>query len=178
MIKTLRFMLVSLLMMLCGTVFAEKVTMKYTGTETTNMTGENDAALLGLDASKWSVVASKGGNQNFPGLNKAGDIRLYYHANGNNTITVSALDGAIINSISMTFTGNTYKNVSVTADDKLYKQGTMVLTPSTVHLSCLVMRTPLMCKSASLNLSSTTLPTLLTPVPIHTWSWVSMLLRE
>lgn len=59
MIKTLRFMLVSLLMMLCGTVFAEKVTMKYTGTETANMTGENDAALLGLDASKWSVVAAK-----------------------------------------------------------------------------------------------------------------------
>ncbi|MBQ8466621.1 MAG: Ig-like domain repeat protein [Prevotella sp.] len=123
MIKTLRFMLVSLLMMLCGTVFAEKVTMKYTGTETANMTGENDAALLGLDASKWSVVAAKGGNQNFPGLNKAGDIRLYYHANGSNTITVSALDGAIINSISMTFTGNTYKKVSVTADDKTVQAG-------------------------------------------------------
>ena len=117
MYKTLRFMLVSLLMMLCGTVFAEEVTMKYSGTTTTNMTGENDAALVGLDASKWSVVGAKGGNSFFPGLNKAGDFRIYYSDKGSNTITVSSLDGATINYITITFTGDSYSNVKVMVGD-------------------------------------------------------------
>ena len=101
-----------------GNVFADEVTMKYSGSTSGNMTGENDAATLGLDAEAWSVVGAKGGNSLFPGLNKAGDIRLYYSDKGSNTITVSSLNGATINSITMTFTGNDYSNVSVTVDDK------------------------------------------------------------
>ncbi|MBR1786061.1 MAG: hypothetical protein IJ756_02730 [Paludibacteraceae bacterium] len=79
----------------------------YSGS-TTNMTGNNDAATLGLDADSWSVVAAKGGNSNYPGLNTAGDIRLYYHADGGNTITITA--PMTITSVSLTFTGDNYYN--------------------------------------------------------------------
>ena len=114
--KLLRFTLLSMLVMFFeGNVFADQITMKYSGTTTTNMTGNNDAALLGLDADVWSVVGAKGSNSNFPGLNKSGDFRLYYHKDGSNTITVSSLKDATINSISMTFNGS-YSNVSVTVN--------------------------------------------------------------
>lgn len=111
--KLLRFSLLSIMAMLWGTVFADQITMKYSGTETGNMTGENDAALLGLDATAWSVIGDKGANNNMPGLNKAGDFRIYWSAEGGNTVTVSSLTGATINSIAMTFTGDNYSNVSV-----------------------------------------------------------------
>ena len=114
--KLLRFSLLSIMAMLWGTVFADEVTMAYSGSTTANMTGENDAALLGLDATAWSVIGEKGGNSNFPGLNKAGDFRLYYDSKGGNTITVESLTGATINNIAITFTGADYSNVSVTVD--------------------------------------------------------------
>ena len=113
--KILRFSLVALMAIVFGNVYADEVTMKYTGSETTNMTGNNDAALVGLDASAWSVVGDKGSHEQLPGLNKAGDIRLYWKADGaGNTITVSSLAGATINSIKITFTGESYSNISVT----------------------------------------------------------------
>ncbi|MBQ9202940.1 MAG: Ig-like domain-containing protein [Prevotella sp.] len=115
--KLLRLSLLSMLVMFFGGLaFADQVTMKYSGTETSNMTGENDAALFGLDADAWSVVGDKGANSNMPGLNKAGDFRLYYSANGGNTITVQSLAQETINSIAITFTGASYSNVSVTVD--------------------------------------------------------------
>ncbi len=89
------------------------VTMQYSGS-TTNMTGGNDAATVGLDADKWSVVGAKGGNANYPGLNKAGDIRLYWTNGDSNTITVTSLEsGATINSIVITYTGDSYNNGKV-----------------------------------------------------------------
>ena len=117
--KILRFFLVALMTIVFGNVYADEATIKYTGGTTTNMTGENDAALVGLDASAWSVVGDKGKQTNFPGLiyNANGNqIRLYWNAEGSNTITVSSLAGATINSIKITFaTGNEgYKNISVT----------------------------------------------------------------
>ncbi len=113
--KLLRFLSVVILATFAGFASAEEVTMKYTGTATSNMTGGNDAALMGLDAKAWSVVGDKGGASNYPGLNKTGDLRLYYHANGCNTVTVTSLTGAIIKSITITFTGSDYSNVAVTA---------------------------------------------------------------
>lgn len=112
--KFLRFSLVALMAIVFGNVYAAQVTMKYTGSETTNMGEGNNAALVGLDASAWSVIADKGAHEQFPGLNKAGDFRLYWKAEGSNTITVSSLTGATINSIKLTFTGETYSNVTVT----------------------------------------------------------------
>lgn len=117
-IQFLRLTLLSLLTLLCSTVSAKEVTMAYTGTTTTNMTGENDAALMGLDATAWSVIGDKGANSNLPGLNKAGDMRLYWSADGGNTVTVESLSGETINSIHISFTGASYSNVSVTVDGK------------------------------------------------------------
>lgn len=64
----------------------------YTGSTTGNMTGGNDAADLvdATDLTGWSVIGYKGGGSNYPGLNKDGTIRLYYHANGNSYIEVTA----------------------------------------------------------------------------------------
>ena len=114
--KILRYSFVALLAMVFGNVYADEATMKYTGSTTTNMTGGNDAALVNLDVDAWSVVGDKGANSNFPGLNKAGDFRLYYSADGSNTITVKSLTNATINSIAITFTDAQYNNVSVTVD--------------------------------------------------------------
>ena len=90
-------------------VLADNVTLAYSAGTTTNMTGNNDAATLGLDASKWSVVGAKGGNSNFPGLNKNNYIALYYNATASNTLTVTNLDGNTITSISITWNG-TFSN--------------------------------------------------------------------
>ena len=111
--KLLRYSLLSLLVMLCGNVFAEKVTLAYSGTTTSNMTGNNDAALFGLSETEWGIFGAKGGNSNFPGLNKDGDIRLYYHADGGNTLTVQAYGGVTIDSIAITYTGTSYSNAYV-----------------------------------------------------------------
>jgi len=113
--KILRYSFVALMAMVgMNNAFADEITMKYSGSSTTNMTGGNDAALLGLNESAWSVIGDKGANNNMPGLNKAGDFRLYYSAGGGNTITVSSLNGATINTIAITFTSDSYSNVSVT----------------------------------------------------------------
>ena len=97
-----------------GGVTPQIVTLQYSGTTTTNMTGGNDAALVGLDADKWSVVGAKGDNSNLPGLNKAGDIRLYWASGNSNTITVTALEtGTTINSITITYTGSSYNKGKV-----------------------------------------------------------------
>ena len=116
--KILRYSFVALLAMVFGNVMADEATMKYSGSTTANMKadGSNEAASVGLNDSEWSVVASKGAASNAPGLNKAGDIRLYWHADGGNTITVSSLTNATISNIAITFTGAEYSNVSVTAN--------------------------------------------------------------
>ncbi len=64
-------------------------TIKYSGS-TTNMSGDNDAKTLGLDESVWTVVGEKGGASNNVGLNTNGEFRLYYHASGGNTLTITA----------------------------------------------------------------------------------------
>ncbi|MGN1376422.1 MAG: hypothetical protein ACI4V5_07695 [Prevotella sp.] len=115
--KILRITLLALLALVCNTSMAGEVKLVYSG-GTTNMTGGNDAALLGLDAEKWSVVAAKGGHSSYPGLNTSGEIRLYYHANGGNTITVTAIGaGMTINKIkNITFSTN-YENAYVKVGD-------------------------------------------------------------
>ena len=107
--KLLRYLFMAILTMTVGNVMADEVTLAYSGDATTNMTAGNNAATVGLDESEWSVVPDKGGNNNYPGLNKAHDIRLYK----GNTLTVSSSSGATINSITITFTGSSYSNVTV-----------------------------------------------------------------
>ena len=74
-------------------------TMKYSSSTTTNMTGGNDASKVGLP-SIFTVIASKGGSNNFPGLNKNGTIRLYYASGNNgNEIEVKISSDYIIDSV-------------------------------------------------------------------------------
>jgi len=92
---------------------AETVVLAYTGTTTTNMTGENDAAIVGLDATEWSVIGNLAGNDLYPGLNKAGEVRLYWNENGVSTIDVASLNNATINNITFEFSSANYSNVYV-----------------------------------------------------------------
>lgn len=78
-------------------VTAKTQSIKYSG-GTTNMTGGNDAAKFGLDATVWSVVGDKKSGNNRPGLNQAGEFRLY-----NQTyITISALKDITIQKVAFT----------------------------------------------------------------------------
>ena len=94
---TFFFALCAMLFINVGFAKAETATISYAGGTTTNMTGNNDATIVGLDASLWSVVSDKGSTNNHVGLNKAGNIRLYAHKDsGNgNILTVSISQGTI-----------------------------------------------------------------------------------
>jgi hypothetical protein len=61
---TFFFALFAMLFLNVGIAKGETATMAYTGETTTNMTGNNDAALVGLDASQWTVVGDKGSSNN------------------------------------------------------------------------------------------------------------------
>lgn len=78
-----------------GVKAAETAVISYSGS-TTNMTGGNDAALLGLDDELFSVVSEKGASQQHVGLNQAGDIRIYsVRASGvGNILSVSLNDNS------------------------------------------------------------------------------------
>ena len=103
-----------------GEVIASTLILKHNSSTTTNMNGgENEANdFFGLDENEWSVIASKGSANNNVGLNVAGDFRLYFNTNGSNTLTVSSTKYTI-QTISMTFTGNSYSNVSVKVNGQL-----------------------------------------------------------
>ncbi len=128
--KIFSFLLLGLLLSI-GNAWADQVTLAYSGSTTKNMTGNNDAALVGLDANHWSVVGNNGGHASYPGLNKAPDIRLYYNANGSNTITVENLDGATINSITVAYVQD-YENgkVLVNSQEITGNNGTYAINSS------------------------------------------------
>ena len=117
MVKHLQMKMLFLLGLLfagAGSAWAETVTLQYSGSTTTNMTGNNDAATLGLSATEWSVVGAKGGNSNFPGLNKSGYIALYYNATASNTLTITTLkESTTINSIKINYTSSDYNKGKV-----------------------------------------------------------------
>ncbi len=79
---------------------------------TINMTGNNDAAILGLDEHKWSVVGVKNSGSSLPGLNNDNYIALYGNANGGNTITVTSLAGVTIPGIKV-YAKNSYNKFFV-----------------------------------------------------------------
>ena len=159
----------SLMMMLMLAIgaWAETVDLAYPGGTTTNMTGGNDAALVGLDATAWSVVGAKGASNNFPGLNQAGDIRLYGNAEGGNTLTVSSLNGATINSITFEFTGANYSNIyvkvdgeTVTATEGVYEIGASSFVVGNANASTTQVRI----KKITIDYTAGTAPTVATPV--------------
>ena len=93
-----------MMLMLIGVgnlAWADEVTLSYSGSTTANMTGNNDAATVGLLATDWSVVGAKGDGTNFPGLNKDGTIRLYASSGNGSFITVTNSGGNTISSITL-----------------------------------------------------------------------------
>ena len=98
-----------------------------TDTQSTLMTGNNDAELVGLDPTIFSVVGSKGSYGNNvtlyykSTLAAPSQIRLYNHSSANgNAITVSVAEGYEIVSIKITFaiTGRANGYVITDADGK------------------------------------------------------------
>ena len=87
-------------------------TLSFSGTVTTNMTPSGNAESVNLDPVVFNVDADKGGNGNFPGLNKAGHIRLYASSGNGNTITISVNSGYVIDSIEINF-GGTISDLSI-----------------------------------------------------------------
>ena len=74
----------------CSTSMSSlKATATYSAGATGNMTGENDAATIGLDATIFSAISTKTGS-NHVGLNKDGSIRLYKGASCELTISIAA----------------------------------------------------------------------------------------
>ncbi len=110
------------------------VTLTYPKCDTTtNVNGtDNWAATLGLDETLFTVSADCCGNTTFPGLNKAGEIRMYASAidkggkpGDGSEISVAIGNGKTIKSITITFTSANYasscqissgENVIVTTD--------------------------------------------------------------
>lgn len=88
-------------------------TASYAGS-TTNMTGGNDAATIGLDATIFSAVSTKTGD-NHVGLNKAGEIRLY--SKKSSTLTITIAEGYEI--VSITVNGVAASNMEVKAGEKV-----------------------------------------------------------
>lgn len=80
-----------------GSMFAETAVLKYVGTTTTNMGDGNNAALVNLEDSYFTVTAVKGKASQNIGLNKDGSIRLYTEKNSGdgNTLIVSMQGGKI-----------------------------------------------------------------------------------
>lgn len=102
-------------------------TADYTGETTVNMKAEGDenATLLGLDATKWTVTATpqySGNYTNYPGLNKDGGIRIYASDAGK--------DDA---SITFTLKEGTIKSVKITyKSGEGYNEGLVFTVGSTV----------------------------------------------
>ena len=95
----------------CNVSVSLSVTMEYNAGTTTNMAASGNAATVNLDSSLFTVDAAKGGNNNFPGLNKDNDIRAYdgndiiVAINSNYTITSIEFDYASGNSYSQVYAG-------------------------------------------------------------------------
>ena len=103
--------------MFAATGLAANVTLSYSGTTASNMTGGNDAELFGLDANVFKVVGAKGGTDHFPALTTDNEIILDWASDGGNELSVSLLNGNIIKSIDITYTStNQYGNAYVEVD--------------------------------------------------------------
>lgn len=90
--------------------------LAYSG-ETTNMSAGNNASLVKLDSSKYTVTATKTGTY-YPGLNMSGEIKMYLSST--NTITVTSLE--TISSILIHYSSDDYRTVA-----KVYCNDTLLV---------------------------------------------------
>ena len=83
-----------------GAAVPQEATLEYKdSTTTTNMGEGNNATIVNLNAELFNVAADKGTNNNFPGLNKALDVRVYK----GNSMTIAIASGYTIKSIKINF---------------------------------------------------------------------------
>ena len=98
----------------------ETVTIKHnlaSNATAQNLTTENAAnTYFNLDANEWSIIGSAGGASNNVGLNKDGTVRLYYHADGGNTLTITAPSKVATIQLDLV---NNYNNAWVKVDGNL-----------------------------------------------------------
>lgn len=98
---------------------AESIVMKHSITDTsTNLTAEeNNATIVGLDATLFDVATAKNKASNEVGLNKDGTMRLYANAASQKgtSLTIKTLNGQKIVSIEVEF-GGTVGNITVNGD--------------------------------------------------------------
>ena len=93
-----------------GEAVPQEATLEYKdSTTTTNMGEGNNAAIVNLDANLFTVTADKGSNNNFPGLNKALDVRVYK----GNSMTIAIASGYTIKSIKINFLNNYAANAVI-----------------------------------------------------------------
>lgn len=90
--------------------------IEYTGTTSTNMAEGNNATKVGVDETVFNITADKGGNNNFPGLNRNGQIRLYGQDGKCNSIKV-AVTGKTITKIVINFIHDKNTKASITGHD-------------------------------------------------------------
>ena len=98
----------------------ETVTIKHnlaSNATAQNLTTANAAnTYFNLDANEWSIIGSAGGASNNVGLNKDGTVRLYYHADGGNTLTITAPSKVATIQLDLV---NNYNNAWVKVDGNL-----------------------------------------------------------
>lgn len=109
-------------------------TVSFSGS-TGNMTGNNDADLVGLTGKPFTAVSTKGGSNNHIGLNTAGNIRLYYAAGGTgNTLTITLTNATYrITKLDINF-GSTVARALVKVDD-VQKYNATPTASSTVNIT-------------------------------------------
>lgn len=112
------------------------VTTKYEGA-TSNMSNEgNNASTIGLDSSLFTVTSDKCSASNEVGLNKAGDMRLYFKDGDGTELTFAMASGYTINSIKITFTGPSYaSDCQVSSNNSVIMTSDGTATAITVNIN-------------------------------------------
>ena len=108
MIKTLRYSLLSLLVLVCGSAFAQEVKFDWSGESTTQTPTEDN--VFTDEAGLVTLTFSKGAGSNIPAINKEGAIRMYKKTN----LNIKAKDGYNIVSVAFTPTGSSYSASNLT----------------------------------------------------------------
>jgi hypothetical protein len=110
------------------------VTAAYTGSTSTNMTGGNDAALIGLDALIFSAVSiQRVVSPLHVGLNSAGQIRLYGSTDGQgNILTISIDAGYTITGVEFVF-GTTVGNALIKTGETVQFNGALTASSTVTY---------------------------------------------
>jgi len=110
------------------------VTAAYTGSTSTNMTGGNDAALIGLDALIFSAVSTQRVvSPLHVGLNSSGQIRLYGSTDGQgNILTISIDAGYTITGVEFVF-GTTVGNALIKTGETVQFNGALTASSTVTY---------------------------------------------